>query len=110
MQGSGAENRHMARLLSCRKSTATIDGIGVRNAPPGAGVGAATDAMEHKAMSKSHMPPVPPENRSDKGPGDATRPDINTAKPKGPPENLGEQARQGNINQNTHHQGYQQDR
>ncbi len=56
------------------------------------------------------MPPVPPENRSDKGPGDTTQPDINTAKPKGPPDNLEQQGRQGDKFQNTHHQGYQQDR
>lgn len=61
-------------------------------------------------MGHSHMPPVPPENRSDKGPGDTTQPDINTAKPKGPPENLEQQGRQGDKFQNTHHQGYQQDR
>jgi len=29
---------------------------------------------------------------------------------KNPPDNVEEQGRQGNINQNTHHQGYQQDR
>jgi len=62
-------------------------------------------------MSQSHMPPVPPANRSDKGPVDAhEHAPQDLSKPKGPPENLAEQGRQGNINQNTHHQGYQQDR
>ncbi|HWT31012.1 MAG TPA: hypothetical protein VN240_08315 [Propylenella sp.] len=61
-------------------------------------------------MSHSHMPPVPPASRSHKGPGDAKAAPSDTSKKKGPPENLAEQGRQGNINQNTHHQGYQQDR
>ena len=61
-------------------------------------------------MSQSHMPPVPPANRSDKGPGDAKPAAPDTSKKKGPPDNLAQQGRQGNINQNTHHQGYQQDR
>ena len=61
-------------------------------------------------MSRSQMPPVPPASRSRKGPGDPKQPPQDTSKKKGPPENLDEQGRQGNINQNTHHQGYQQDR
>lgn len=63
-------------------------------------------------MSRSHMPPVPPAGRTKKGPHDGPerQADRDTSKDKGPPENLAEQGRQGNINQNTHHQGYQQDR
>lgn len=64
-------------------------------------------------MSHSHLPPVPPENRNSKVPpagNEATQAERDTSKPKGPPENLAEQGRQGNIAQNTHHQGYQQDR
>jgi hypothetical protein len=56
----------------------------------------------------SQMPPVPPASRSPKGGGE--KPARDTSKPKRPPENVAEQGRQGNINQNTHHQGYQQDR
>jgi hypothetical protein len=61
----------------------------------------------------AHPPPVPPENRSDKGPGEPA------STPKGgkqearagkAPANLGEQDRQGNTKQNTTNQGYQQDR
>lgn len=59
------------------------------------------------------MPPVPPANRSPKGPGGA--PDVSAET--GPDKkmadrerNLGEQGRQGNIKQNTTHQGHQQDR
>ena len=58
----------------------------------------------------SHMPPVPEEERSNKGPGDPTKPARDNAPKKTPPDNLEQQARQGNIHQNTHHQGYQQDR
>jgi hypothetical protein len=59
-------------------------------------------------MSGSQMPPVPPAARNPKG--GSERPAADTSKRKGPPENAAEQGRQGNINQNTHHQGYQQDR
>ncbi len=56
----------------------------------------------------SKLPPVPPENRSPKGPGaDPNAPADEQAPPR---ENLGQQGRQGNIRQNTHNQGYQQDR
>ena len=61
-------------------------------------------------MPHSKMPPVPPEQRSDKGSGEQKAPATDTSKRKGPPENLAEQGRQGNIHQNTHNQGYQQDR
>lgn len=63
-------------------------------------------------MSKT-MPPIPPENRSAKGPGgDASAP-ADTAPDKKEEDrkrNLEQQGRQGNIKQNTTHQGYQQDR
>ena len=55
-------------------------------------------------------PPVPPGNRSWKGPAGATEVPTDTSKRKSVPENLGEQGRQGNISQNTTNQGYQQDR
>lgn len=62
-------------------------------------------------MSKgSQMPPVPPASRSPKGPGATPRAAKNTAKPEPAPENAAEQGDEGNISQNTHHQGYQQDR
>jgi hypothetical protein len=62
-------------------------------------------------MSK-HLPPIPPESVSPKGPGGDTSEDITGAAPvagKGE-RNLAEQGRQGNIKQNTTHQGLQQDR
>jgi hypothetical protein len=57
----------------------------------------------------SKLPPIPPEQRSPKGPGS----DPNVVKDEQPSpgdRNLREQGRQGNIYQNTHNQGYQQDR
>jgi hypothetical protein len=62
-------------------------------------------------MSK-RMPPVPPASRSPNGPGDQSVPPSahDTKQGEGAPENLREQDRQGNIAQNTTHQGYQQDR
>lgn len=59
-------------------------------------------------MAPKKMPSVPEDNRSRKGTGSS--PTLRNEKPKGPPENLGEQDRQGNIKQNTTNQGYQQDR
>jgi len=58
-------------------------------------------------------PPVPPENRSPKGPGSDNNVPTDTASGKRDADrqrHLGEQGRQGNIKQNTTHQGYQQDR
>lgn len=61
-------------------------------------------------MSKADIPPVPPAGRSDKGPGDRMKPDGDRMAKRQPPGNLAEQDRQGNIRENTTHQGYQQDR
>jgi hypothetical protein len=55
-------------------------------------------------------PPVPPANRSPKGPGGAPKVPTDTSKHKPERDNLREQGRQGNISQNTTNQGYQQDR
>lgn len=56
-------------------------------------------------------PPVPNDNQSHKGPGDpkGLRAESGSAKA-GVPNNLSEQGQQGNIHQNTTHQGHQQDR
>jgi hypothetical protein len=63
---------------------------------------------EHRTeMSK--LPPVPPEQRSPKGPGSALEPNKDD-EPASGGKNLREQGHQGNIYQNTHNQGYQQDR
>ena len=62
-------------------------------------------------MSKA--PPVPPAGQTDKGPGSSPGEKTgDLASDQHHPEkrNLAEQGRQGNIRQNTHHQGYQQDR
>jgi hypothetical protein len=70
--------------------------------------------MPHKA------PPIPPDQRADPGEqphvegSDIGRRDrvtgLQSEQPGDDDVNLQEQGRQGNINQNTHHQGYQQDR
>jgi hypothetical protein len=54
------------------------------------------------------LPPAPAENRSNKGPGADPKAPTKVEAPRR--ENLREQGRQGNIHQNTHNQGYQQDR
>jgi hypothetical protein len=59
-------------------------------------------------MTKQQMPPVPAEQRSPKGPG--SDPNFSQADEIPARENFDEQGRQGNIKQNTHNQGYQQDR
>ena len=61
------------------------------------------------------MPPVPPENRSPKGAGAEPQPDAGSLAPEQEKRgrekrNLAEQGQQGNIEQNTTNQGYQQDR
>lgn len=58
----------------------------------------------------SKQPPVPPANRSSKGPGGAASGKGETKGRGAPPDNLAEQDRQGDIKQNTTNQGYQQDR
>ncbi|MET4701649.1 hypothetical protein ABIE65_004697 [Constrictibacter sp. MBR-5] len=61
-------------------------------------------------MSKSDMPSVPPANRSTGGPGNPATRNVDDHKSETVPRNTREQGRQGDIHQNTHHQGYQQDR
>jgi hypothetical protein len=55
-------------------------------------------------------PPVPPANRSPKGPQGGPEVPTDTSAHENRPSNLAEQDRQGNIKQNTTNQGYQQDR
>jgi len=69
-------------------------------------------------MSKA--PPIPPEQRSSpnqkanvEGASNGRRDEVTEAQSSQPGDddvNLEQQSRHGNINQNTHHQGYQQDR
>jgi len=62
----------------------------------------------------SKPPPVPPAGRSDKGLGPAARGDksgdLSATQYHPQKRNLAEQSRQGNVRQNTHQQGHQQDR
>jgi hypothetical protein len=54
----------------------------------------------------SRMPPIPPANRSTKGPDEAGEPPQN-ATPKHPePQNIAEQGETANIKQNTTNKGY----
>ena len=67
-------------------------------------------------MSKSHLPLVPPAARSpiggsaNPGTGNDMSEQVAAENKASTNRNLGEQGRQGNVKQNTTHQGYQQDR
>ena len=54
----------------------------------------------------SHMPPVPPANRSDKGPGSDPKAEQDTSAHHPKPENSAEQGETANIKQNTTNKGY----
>jgi hypothetical protein len=58
----------------------------------------------------AHPPPVPPANRSPKGPGSDPGSGESEAKTVTRPDDTAERDRQGEIHQNTHNQGFQQDR
>ena len=57
-----------------------------------------------------HVPPVPPASRSPKGHGGGDAPDLEDKGGKPGERNLEQQGRQGNIHENTHNPGHQQDR
>ncbi|WP_426959289.1 hypothetical protein [Muricoccus radiodurans] len=65
-------------------------------------------------MSKAHLPPVPPENRSPHGGNNAGEGELPPALAKETIKqrniNKDQMHEEGNIRQNTHNQGYQQDR
>lgn len=60
----------------------------------------------------AHPPPVPPDNRSDKGPGEPKTAPAGETEAKGAksPGNPAEKGATGNLTQNTRNTGYQQDR
>jgi hypothetical protein len=58
----------------------------------------------------SKPPPVPPQNRSPKGPGKPKVTEINQARGRSKPAPAEGQGQSANTKQNTKHQGYQQDR
>jgi hypothetical protein len=66
--------------------------------------------MKIMELKMSKLPPVPPANRSPKGPGSEPEVAVTDGKAADRQRNLAEQGRQGNIKQNTTNQGYQQDR
>ena len=55
-------------------------------------------------------PPVPPAEQSPKGGIQRSKGDRQKSKAASVPDNQSEQDQHGNIYQNTHNQGYQQDR
>jgi hypothetical protein len=67
--------------------------------------------LEHPTPSQeptmNNLPPVPPAQRSHKGP--VSEPDADAAHSSEASENRGEQDREGNIPQNRTNQGYQRD-
>jgi hypothetical protein len=54
----------------------------------------------------TEMPPVPPANRSHKGPGDNAEASKDTSKKKGGDVNTAEQGETANIKQNTTNAGF----
>ena len=58
----------------------------------------------------SKLPPVPPDNRSPKGPGSDPKVTDKKKVHVTRNDNAKERGDQGNIYQNTHNQGYRQDR
>jgi hypothetical protein len=58
----------------------------------------------------TNLPPVPPDDRTPKGPESEAHVKPDDKKPDDRQRNLDQQGRQGNIKQNTTNQGYQQDR
>lgn len=60
----------------------------------------------------SKQPPIPPSNRSDKGPGELRHQseDPHRAEPSDRPSNAASRGQQGNPKINTTHQCHQQDR
>jgi hypothetical protein len=65
--------------------------------------------MESAQMS-SHMPPIPPANRSPKGPKDETSSHQDAAAEHSEPQNIAEQGETANIKQNTTNKGFFQGR
>jgi hypothetical protein len=57
----------------------------------------------------NHMPPIPPANRSTKGPKDEVDPSQNAPKHL-EPQNIAEQGETANIKQNTTNKGFFQGR
>jgi hypothetical protein len=60
-------------------------------------------------MTHAHLPPVPPANQP-KRPGAQGAAPQDSRKPDTQHDKAPQQGRSGNIQQNTTHQGYQQDR
>jgi hypothetical protein len=70
--------------------------------------GVALAQINGKVIVMSKLPPVPPDNRSPKGPGADPQPDTGSHA-KGS-KNIDQQGQTANTKQNTTNQGYKQDR
>lgn len=68
------------------------------------------DGYPQEVPMPSHPPPVPPANRSDKGPGEPAKSDADRPDPKSRGVPDPKQGQQGTIRENTTNTGYQQDR
>jgi hypothetical protein len=70
----------------------------------------AASRFSHRQCTERHGAAAPPpDNRSDKGPGDDKTPPADTTKNQRA-RNPDQQGQQANIKQNTNNPGYQQDR
>ena len=58
----------------------------------------------------ARQPPVPPANRSKKGPGEGGKPPLRKTEQSASAPDPDKQGQQGNTKVNTTHQGLQQDR
>jgi hypothetical protein len=112
-RGAAAGNQQYSQAHLAASRIANLPRPGTRCWNAAAGRAFFRQATKELAMSHSHLPPVPPDSRTKIDSADGLRDtakERDTSKSKGPPDNLAEQGRQGNIAQNTHNQGYQQDR
>ena len=101
------------RALLQSEDIATLDHAGasaVRGRNGGGRASFSHTSQQERAMS-AHPPPVPPAQRSTKGPGpaDAAGTAGKTGEAPAQEQNLAEQGRQG-AKQNTTNKGFQQDR
>jgi hypothetical protein len=77
-------------------------------------VGPAVGLIENSTFNEKRMtakpPPVPPANRSSKGPGSSTAAPLSQGQGGSQTQNPDKVGQAGNSKVNTVHQGYQQDR
>jgi hypothetical protein len=89
-----------ARQSACPSPFATRHPVGTAAATRGFNSG------NPEIVMPSQMPPVPPANRSPKGPGAAPKVSKNTAPDEPAPENVEQQGERANVKQNTTNQDH----